>query len=162
LKPMQYNNTYNIATTKEYDKEHKLKSMADLKKVERDAKAGFTLEFKDREDGYQGMQKKYNLDLNVKTMEHSIRQEAIAKNEVQMIDTYEKNRYMVELDLDSLDETKHLFPPYQGAHLMKQETIDKHPELEKILNKLANQITDEEMREMNYEVDYKDKPAHDV
>ena len=45
---------------------------------------------------------------------------------------------------------------------MKQETLDKHPELEKVLNQLANQITDEEMREMNYEVDYKDKPAHDV
>ncbi|HIS28105.1 MAG TPA: ABC transporter permease/substrate-binding protein [Candidatus Avamphibacillus intestinigallinarum] len=162
LKPMQYNNTYTIATTKEYAKEHKLKSMADLKKVERDAKAGFTLEFKDREDGYQGMQKKYNLDLNVKTMEPGIRQEAIAKDEVQMIDAYATDSYMVELDLVSLDDPKHLFPPYQGAPLMKQETLDKHPELEKVLNQLANQITDEEMREMNYEVDYKDKPAHDV
>ena len=40
--------------------------------------------------------------------------------------------------------------------------MKKHPELEKILNKLAGKITEKEMTEMNYKVDIEGKPAHDV
>jgi osmoprotectant transport system permease protein len=69
---------------------------------------------------------------------------------------------MIKYKLISLEDDKHLFPPYQGAPLLRKDTLEKYPELEKILNKLAGKISDEEMREMNYRVDYQNEDAAHV
>lgn len=163
LEPMAYNNTYTVATTKELAEQYNLQEIGDLKEIENQITAGFTLEFKDRHDGYKGMQEIYNLDLkNIKTMEPGIRQEALAKNEVDIIDGYATDSYMIELDLKTLDDPESLFPPYQGAPLLKKATIEKYPDLEMILNQLGGKITDDEMRKMNYKVDYEDKSPEKV
>lgn len=162
LKPMEFNNTYTISTTQEMAERYDLKEIGDLKKIEDEITAGFTLEFNDRYDGYVGMQDVYNLNLDVKTMEPGIRQGALSNGEVDIIDAYATDSYMIELDLVTLDDPKNLFPPYQGAPLLKAKTLEKYPELEGILNVLGGKISDDEMRQMNYEVDYEDQSPHDV
>jgi len=163
LRPMAYNNTYTLATTKQIAEQHSLKEIGDLRAAEDELTAGFTLEFKDRKDGYKGMEELYGIHFkNLKTMEPGIRQKALEKGEVQIIDAYATESYMVKLNLVTLKDPKHLFPPYQGAPLLRNETLKKHPELADALNKLAGKITDDEMRQMNYEVDYKNRSAADT
>ena len=55
-----------------------------------------------------------------------------------------------------------LFPPYQGAPLMKAELLKKHPELEAVLNKLAGKITADQMSQLNYQVGVEGKAEEDV
>ncbi|WP_099158207.1 ABC transporter permease/substrate-binding protein [Virgibacillus ndiopensis] len=163
LAPMKFNNTYAVATTKALANKYNLESIRDLNKIEDEITAGFTLEFKDRYDGYVGMQEVYNLDIeSVKTMEPGIRQEALANGDVDIIDAYATDSYMIELDLVTLDDPENLFPPYQGAPLMREETLVKYPELKEILNQLGGKITDEQMRQMNYQVDYEDISPEEV
>lgn len=163
LEPMAYNNTYTVATTQELAAKYDLEEIGDLKKVEDEVTAGFTLEFKDRHDGYAGMQDVYHLDFrHLKTMEPGIRQEALARGEADIIDGYATDSYMVELNLVTLNDPENLFPPYQGAPLLRKDTLKKYPELEAILNQLGGRITDAEMRDMNYQVDYEDKPPQKV
>lgn len=163
LQPMAFNNTYAVATTKEMADQYNLQEIGDLKQIENEITAGFTLEFNDRYDGYVGMQDVYNLDIaDIKTMEPGIRQSALANGEVDIIDAYATDSYMVELDLVTLDDPENLFPPYQGAPLMRTETLETYPELEEILNQLSGKITDEEMRKMNYQVDYEDESPNEV
>ncbi|HLS60046.1 MAG TPA: ABC transporter permease/substrate-binding protein [Virgibacillus sp.] len=157
LEPMKFNNTYTVATTKEFAEKYELESIGDLERVQHEVVAGFTLEFKDRYDGYVGMQEQYNLDIaTVRSMEPGIRQTALAEGDVDIIDAYETDSYVVELDLQTLEDPKNLFPPYQGAPLMREETLEQYPELEEILNQLAGKVTNDEMRAMNYQVDYED------
>ncbi|GAB3066520.1 ABC transporter permease/substrate-binding protein [Virgibacillus ainsalahensis] len=163
LEPMAFNNTYTVATTEDLAEQYDLEEIGDLKPVEDEITAGFTLEFNDRYDGYVGMQDIYNLDIrNVRTMEPGIRQDALSNGEVDIIDAYATDSYMIELNLVTLEDTENLFPPYQGAPLMREETLEEYPELEPILNQLGGKITDEEMRQMNYEVDYEDKSPNEV
>jgi osmoprotectant transport system permease protein len=163
LQPMEFNNTYTVATTQEFAEAHNLEEIGDLQQIDDETIAGFTLEFNDRYDGYVGMQDIYNLDIaDVRTMEPGIRQGAIENGEVDIIDAYATDSYMIELELVTLDDPENLFPPYQGAPLLKNETLEEYPELEEILNQLGGKITDEEMREMNYQVDYEDASANDV
>lgn len=163
LEPMIFNNTYTVAVTEELAQQHGLETISDLKLVQDELIAGFTLEFKDREDGYVGMQKLYDLDIqNIKTMDPGIRQQALENKEVDIIDAYATDSYMVELDLRALEDPENLFPPYQGAPLLRSETLEEYPELEPVLNQLGGLITDEEMRQMNYEVDYHDRHPRDV
>lgn len=77
LKPMSYQNTYAVAVPKKIAQEYGLKTISDLKKVEGQLKAGFTLEFNDREDGNKGLQSMYGLNLNVATMQPALRYQAI-------------------------------------------------------------------------------------
>ncbi|MCP3025959.1 ABC transporter permease/substrate-binding protein [Halobacillus sp. A5] len=163
LEPMQFNNTYAVATTEETADQYDLETIGDLRSVQDEITAGFTLEFNDRQDGYQGMKEVYGLDLaEVETMDPGLRQGAIENGDVDIIDAYATDSYMIDLDLTVLDDPENLFPPYQGAPLMREETLEQYPDIEEALNQLSGQITDNEMREMNYEVDFDDRDPEDV
>ena len=162
LKPMSYQNTYAVAVPKKIAQEYGLNTISDLKKVEGQLKAGFTLEFNDREDGNKGLQSMYGLNLNVATMEPALRYQAIQSGDIQITDAYSTDAELARYDLQVLEDDKQLFPPYQGAPLMKAELLEKHPELESILNKLAGKITESQMSQLNYQVGVEGKSAEQV
>ena len=162
LKPMAYQNTYAVAVPKKIAQEYGLKTISDLKKVEGQLKAGFTLEFNDREDGNKGLQKVYGLHLQVSTMEPALRYQAIQSGDIQITDAYSTDAELARYDLVVLEDDKQLFPPYQGAPLMKEALLKKHPELEAVLNQLAGKITAEQMSQMNYQVGVEGKSANQV
>ena len=162
LKPMAYQNTYAIAVPKSIAEEYHLKTISDLKGVQDKLKAGFTLEFNDREDGNKGLQKVYGLNLQVSTMEPALRYQAIQSGDIQITDAYSTDAELARYDLVVLEDDKQLFPPYQGAPLMKAELLKKHPELEVVLNKLAGKITADQMSQLNYQVGVEGKPANQV
>ena len=153
LSPMKYNNTYTLAVSKEMAEAYHLQAISDLKPIQESIKAGFTLEFNDREDGYIGIQKRYGITLaNITTMEPKLRYQAIQSGNIDLLDAYSTDSEIRQYNLHVLADDKELFPPYQGAPLLRKETIEKYPDVEKALNKLADHITDDEMREMNYQV----------
>ncbi len=153
LKPMHYNNTYALAVPNQLAKQYHLKTISDLKQVQNKMKAGFTLEFSDREDGYKGIQKLYDIHFsNLVTMEPKLRYGAIQSGDINLVDAYSTDSELKQYKLSVLEDDQHLFPPYQGAPMLRKETVEKYPEIADALNKLAGKITDDEMREMNYQV----------
>ena len=162
LKPMAYQNTYAIAVKEAYAMEHGLETISDLKKVESTARTGFSLEFNDRPDGKKGLESLYGLKLNIQTMEPALRYQALEQDKLDVIEVYSTDSQIIKYGLKLLQDDKHLFPPYQGAPLMREETLKQHPELEGILNKLHNKITATEMATMNYQVDVEGKSAKEV
>jgi len=163
LSPMKYNNTYALAVSKEMAETYDLQSISDIKPLQETIKAGFTLEFNDREDGYLGIQNRYGITLsNITTMEPKLRYQAIETGNIDLLDAYSTDSEIRQYNLKVLADDQQLFPPYQGAPLLRKETVDKYPEIETALNKLANRITDDEMREMNYQVNVEGKNVEDV
>lgn len=153
LNPMDYNNTYTLAVPKSIADQYNLKTISDLKPVEQQIKAGFTLEFSDREDGYLGIQKKYGIEFpNVATMEPKLRYGALQRGDINLVDAYSTDSELRQYELVVLEDDQELFPPYQGAPMLRQETADQYPQLVEVLNQLAGKITDDEMRQMNYDV----------
>lgn len=159
LEPMLFQDTYALAVPEKIAKENNLTSISDLKRVENKLIAGFTLEFNDREDGNKGLKSIYNLNLNVKTMEASLRYGAIEKGDIQIMDAYSTDGQIKKYNLKILKDDKNMFPAYQGAPLIREEILKKYPELKEILEKLANRITEDEMIEMNYKVTIEGKDA---
>lgn len=162
LKPMAYQNTYALAVPRRIAEQYKLNSISDLIAIQDKLVAGFSLEFNDRPDGYLGIQKLYNMNFIVNTMEPSLRYQAIQNGDVNIIDAYSTDSQLKQYDLIVLNDDKQLFPPYQGAPLMKKELLEKHPELGRVLNQLAGKISESEMSEMNYQVNVQGKSAFEV
>lgn len=159
LEPMAFQDTYALAVRADYADAHGLRAIGDLRTVEHEARAGFTLEFNDREDGGRGLRSAYGLDLDVRTMEPALRYQAIGHGDVQIVDAYSTDPEITQYDLRVLDDDRHLFPPYQGAPLMKASLLEEHPELRPALDKLAGRITNEEMSRMNHQVKVQGLPA---
>ncbi|WP_066307026.1 ABC transporter permease/substrate-binding protein [Bacillus sp. FJAT-29814] len=163
LKPMNFNNTYALAVPASLAQQYNLQTISDLKPIEGAIKAGFTPEFPEREDGYLGIQKLYGIQFSkVTIMQPELRYAAVKRGDIDLVDAYSTDSELERYNLVVLEDDKNLFPPYQGAPLLKKETIEKYPELKDILNKLSDKITDDEMRKMNYEVAVEKKKANSV
>lgn len=162
LKPMLYQNTYALAVKEDYAKEQGLETISDLAKIQTSATAGFSLEFNDRDDGGKGLKDRYQLKLQVKTLEPALRYKAIEQGNVQIIDAYSTDSELRQYQLKTLKDDRQLFPPYQGAPLLREETLKKYPQLENVLNQLAGKITEKDMQDMNYQVNVEGKSPSKV
>ncbi|MFB5663113.1 ABC transporter permease/substrate-binding protein [Alteribacillus sp. HJP-4] len=163
LEPMQFNNTYALAMNEDLAEELEVQTISDAASEADNLVAGFTFEFADRSDGYKGMSDVYDFTFDtVETMEPGLRTRAVQTGDVDVIDAYATDADIVEFDLTLLEDDQDFFPPYQGAPLLKEETLEEYPEIEDILNQLGGEISDEEMQDMNYMVDYKDADPSEV
>lgn len=163
LAPMAYQNTYALAVKQTFATKHGLQTISDLQQVLPQIKAGFTLEFIDRADGYKGVKAKYGLTFpSVQGMEPSLRYEAINQNKINLIDAYSTDSELARYGLVVLQDDRQLFPDYRGAPLMSQAFAQKHPQIVAALNQLAGKISAAEMTAMNYQVNVKRKSAASV
>ena len=162
LRPMQYQNDYALAVTKATAQKYHLQNFEDLV-GHPELIAGFDPDFYAQEDGYPGLKKAYGLNFTqVKTMEPSLRYEALAKGRIGVTDAYTTDPQLRQYHLVVLKDTKHFFPSYQGAPLMKTQFTKQHPEVVRSLRKLSGRITTADMQEMNYEVTVQHKKASTV
>ena len=57
------------------------------------------------------------------------------------------------LDFIVLEDDRHYFPPYEAVPVIRQETLQQHPEVGQALAELGGKISDAEMQQLNYAVD---------
>lgn len=163
MKPIGFNNTYTLAVKKSFAEERGLKTFSDLAKISNELVLGGSMEFLERPDGYPGLKKLYNFNFkDAKSMDPGLMYTAIDKDEVQVISAFATDGLLVRYNLQILEDDKQFFPPYHAAVLIRQDVLEKYPELEEILNKLADKISDEQMQKLNYQVDGEGKDPSQV
>lgn len=163
LKPMAYQNGYDLAVTPEVANQYSLKTISDLASVSDQLTAAFDPDFSHQKDGYLGLKSAYHLQIgSVRSLEPSLRYQAIAQKRVQIVDGYTTDPEIRQFHLVVLKDDQHFFPPYQGAPLMKTSFAKQHPTVVKQLNKLSGRITMAEMQTMNYRVTVKHEKAKTV
>jgi osmoprotectant transport system permease protein len=124
--------------------------------------AGFTAEFMERADGYPGLREHYDLQLNTVELEPGLMYKAIQEGQVDVISGFSTDGRIKAYDLKVLADDRDYFPPYYAAPLVRGETLRTYPEIEAALNKLAGQVSDETMAELNYQVDRLQRPTQEV
>lgn len=154
LKPLGFNNTYVLAMKKDTASKYNINSISDLAKVSNQLTLGSTMEFLNRSDGYLGLQKTYGLNFKAtKGVDGGLRYTALASNETQVADAFSTDGILQKMNLKTLKDDKHFFPPYYAVPLVKQSTLEKFPKIKPLIEKLQGKITDEDMRKMNLKVD---------
>ncbi len=122
--------------------------------------AGFTPEFMGRNDGDVGLKKTYGLKIRTVVISDMIMYKAAFDKKVDVISGSSTDGRVKAYDLQVLQDDKHIFPPYYAAPIVRQDVLDKYPELEPALNKLSGTINDSIMTALNYRVDIlKQSPA---
>ena len=118
-------------------------------------KAGFASEFIERPDGYPGLRKRYDLTLDAVELGPSVMYEALKENKVDVISGFATDGRIKAYNLRILEDDRNFFPPYYAAPIVREDTLRKYPELREVLAKLAGNISNEKMAELNYLVDNK-------
>lgn len=153
-KPFGFNNTYTLAVTQETATKYNLKTFSDLVPLAPNFKLGCEFEFKDRADGYPGLQETYKMNFKEVTgMDHGIMYTALTEGNVDVIDSYSTDGQLVVNNLVILDDDLGFFPPYDAVPVVRQDTLDKYPEIKDALNLLSGLIDESTMQSLNAKVD---------
>lgn len=153
--PLGFNNTFAMVVRGADAEKYQLKTLSDLASVSPEWTAGFGYEFVERDDGFPGLAETYGLEFAEapKTMDLGLIYRALADKQVDVVAGNSTDGVLSRLDFVILEDDKQYFPPYEAAIVMRNETLEVYPELEKAVSQLAGAISEAEMQEMNDRVD---------
>ena len=154
LAPFGLNNTYALALRDEVAAELGATRISDLVGHGADLRAGFSVEFVNREDGWKGLREAYpGLDLEPRSMEHGLAYEALDGGELDLIDAYSTDGKLARYSVTVLEDDRGFFPPYNAAPLLRGEVARERPELVRLLERLAFTIDDQRALELNARIE---------
>jgi osmoprotectant transport system permease protein len=161
--PLGFENTFAILVRGADARKLNLKTISDVAPHTSQWRAGFGQDFMSRADGYPGFSKSYGLKFaGVREMDLSLTYIALSSQQVDLIAGNSTEGRIATLDLFQLADDRHYFPPYEAVYLVRQDSLARVPALREALAKLANAISTDEMRRLNYEIDGNKRDAKEV
>jgi osmoprotectant transport system permease protein len=164
LEPLGFNNTFTILVRTRDARRLGLRSIDDLRAVASNWTPGFGYEFLQRADGYPGLVETYGLTFGgaPRAMDVSLIYRALGDGQVDLIAGDATSALIDALDLTALDDTRHYFPPYDAAPVVRTSALLRHPEIGRAMARLVGQVTERDMRAMNRAVDLDRRDPDDV
>lgn len=163
LKPFGFNNTYTLTMRAEQADQLGIQSISDLAKFTPQLLLGATHEFLERPDGYKGIAEVYQLNfVGVGAMDPGLTYGACRDGKVDVIDAFATDGRIPAFNLKVLTDDKQFFPPYYAAPVIREATLQKHPEIADALHALSGKLTDKAMAELNAQVDLEKKDPKSV
>lgn len=155
-----FNNTYALAVSKKVADKYQLKNCSDLAKVSKDLVFGGNPDYIEREDGFPGVCKTYGLEFkNVKDIDIGLKYKAMENDDIQVTNGFTTDAQISKDNIVVLEDDKGYQVNYFCSTVVREETLEKYPDLEKTLMLMNGILSDQEMAELNYqvEVDGKDE-----
>ncbi|GAB4217479.1 MAG: glycine betaine ABC transporter substrate-binding protein [Synechococcales cyanobacterium] len=155
LDPAPMNNTQALVMTQEGSQKFGVKTFSQMA-----AKASELImigppEFQARPDGLPGLQKAYgNFRLKgYRAVDPGLRYTGLTSGQADVAVAFGTDGQISHYNLVLLEDDKKLFPPYQVAPVVRQDTLTANPVVGETLNKLTPLLTDATMQRLNFEVD---------
>ena len=95
-------------------------------------------------------------------MDIALKYQAMANQEIDVTNAFTTDAQLAAADVLLLQDDKSLFATYYAGTVVRNDTLEKYPGLADTLEKLTGQISDDEMREMNYQVEVEGKDEKDI
>src|SRR6266849_4599114 len=132
-----------------------LRNTSDIVPYAPKMRAGFGYEFLERPDGFSGWSQLYGLHFAAppSVMDLGLIYRALVDKKVDIVAGNSTDGLIDALHLVPLVDDKHYFPPYDAVPVVRRDALAKFPQLRDALSDLANNISAEEMRHLNSEVD---------
>jgi len=162
--PFGFNDTFAIEIRGEDARRMNLKTISQAATYTQQWRAGFGYEFMERPDGYKGLASTYGLHFREqpRIMDLGLLARALKEKQIDLAAGNTTDGLIPALDLFVLEDDKHYFPPYEAVPIVRQEAIQRHPEVEQAIQELAGKISEDDMRRLNYAVDGQHQDAQQV
>jgi osmoprotectant transport system substrate-binding protein len=159
-----FNDTFAMQIRGDDARRLRLKTLSQAAAFAPQWKAGFGYEFMERPDGYRGLAAAYGLHFaeQPRVMDLGLLARALKDRQIDLAAGNATDGLIPALDLFVLEDDRHYFPPYEAVPVIRMQTLQQHPEVGTALAELAQKISDEEMRRLNYAVDGQHRDTKDV
>ncbi len=164
MAPLGFNNTFAMVIRGETARRLNIRKLSEAAPYATGWRPGFGYEFMERPDGYQGLVRAYHLTFGQppRIMDLGLLYRALLEKQVDVVAGNSTDGLIAARDLAILEDDKHYFPPYQAVPMIRRETLERHPQVREALNQLGGEISDEEMRRLNFAVDGEHRDVAEV
>ncbi len=162
--PLGFDNTYALCVRRDFAEEHGLETVSDIRPIAPDLEVSMDPTFKDRAgDGWEDFQAYYDMEFaRGRSMDYGLLYRAVAQEDVDAAIAYSTDGRVAALDLKILEDDKSFFPPYDGAFVARNDTLEEFPQIEEVLSVMWGEFDVETMAALNAEVDVEDRDYQDV
>lgn len=162
--PFGFNNTFALEIRGDDARRLNLKTLSQAAAYTPHWRAGFGYEFMERPDGYAGLAAAYGLHFAAppRIMDLGLLAQALKDHQIDMAAGNATDGLIPVFDLFVLEDDRHYFPPYEAVAVVRQQTLQRHPEIAHVLDDLADKISDQEMQKLNYALDGQHRDVKDV
>ena len=159
-----FNDTFAMEIRGEEARRLNIRTLSEAAKFTPQWRAGFGYEFMERPDGYNGMVSTYGLHFaeQPRIMDLGLLARALKDRQIDFAGGNATDGLIPAMDLFVLADDKHYFPPYEAVPVIREQTLQQHPEVAIALSQLADKISDTEMQQMNYQVDGQHRDTEEV
>lgn len=146
--PLGFNNTYALAMRSEDSDKLGIRRISDLPHAPQ-LRLALSPEFFGRNDGWPALAQRYALPQQPRVLENGIAYEALAKQQVDLIDVYATSAQIGKYGLRVLIDDLAYFPRYDAVLLYRLDLPARYPRAWASLQSLQGTISDAAMRAMN-------------
>jgi osmoprotectant transport system substrate-binding protein len=154
LQPAPMNNSQALVVTRETADRLGLQTISQLVPQTQSLTLIGPPEFAAREDGLPGLRRVYG-DFQFKQfipVDSGLRYQALLSGQADVAVGFATDGEIAASKLVVLKDDRQLFPPYQVAPVVRQQTLTAYPQVRGLLDALAPKLTDEVMQQLNFAV----------
>jgi osmoprotectant transport system substrate-binding protein len=162
--PFGFNDTFAMEIRGDDARRLNLKTLSQAAAFTPQWRAGFGYEFMERPDGYPGLAAAYGLHFAAppRIMDLGLLAPALKDHQIDIAAGNATDGLIPALDLFVLEDDRHYFPPYEAVAVIRQQTVQQHPEVAQAIAELGGKISDREMQQLNYALDGQHRDVKDV
>ena len=140
-----FENSYALAMRADQAAQLGIRSIADLA-THADLQVALSNEFVDRADGWRALAASYGLPQQPRGLDHDLAYEALASEQIDVIDAYTTDPQIQSLSLTLLTDDREFFPAYDAIYLYRRSL---EPAAAAALKRLEGRISTADMRRLN-------------
>jgi osmoprotectant transport system substrate-binding protein len=162
--PFGFNDTFAMEIRGDDARRLHLKTLSQAAAFAPQWHAGFGYEFMERPDGYAGLAAAYGLHFAAppRVMDLGLLAPALKDHQIDIAAGNATDGLIPAFDLFALEDDRHYFPPYEAVAVIRQQTLQQHPEVGEAIAELGGKISDQEMQKLNYALDGQRRDVKDV
>jgi osmoprotectant transport system permease protein len=159
--PLGFNNTYALAMRADDSDRLGIHKISDLARAPQ-LRFALSPEFFGRNDGWPALAQRYALPQHPRVLENGIAYEALAKQQVDLIDVYSTSSQIGKYGLRVLQDDLAHFPRYDAVLLYRLDMPQRFPKAWAALQTLEGKISETEMLAMNVKAELEGQSFADV
>lgn len=149
-----FNNTYGLVIRKDLSEKYNIKTYSDLAKYSEDLTFGAEYDFYEREDGFDALCEEYGMNFKKSVdLDIGLKYNAINSKEIDVMNVFTTDGQLANSDVVLLEDNKSFYQSYYCGTVIRNDKLKKYPELEDILMKMNNILTESDMAKLNYKVE---------
>ena len=164
LDPSTANDSQGLVITKKAAEQYKIRTISDLQKNAGSIRFASQGQFDERADGLPALAKVYGefKFKERKLYDNGIKYDVLHNDKADLAVAYTTEGELSKEEFVVLEDDKHVWPPYNIAPVIKQEVLEKNPEIKEILNKVTAKLDNKTVIKLNAEVDVKKREYAEV